>query len=230
MVNVDIPEDEVKEDLQCGGYMLLQKQKGFRFGIDAVLLSDFVNEKEGKMLDLCSGTSVIPILCIAKNKADRIEAVEILDEMADMASRSVIMNELSDRINIRCADLRNISDIYKAHSFDFVTCNPPYVKNNSGLPSPDDNRFVSRHEVCCTIDDVVRAASFCLNDRGRFYLVHRAYRLVDIFEALTRHKLEPKRLRFVAPSHDKEPTMVLIEAVRHGNRQLKVEPVLVINS
>lgn len=220
--------DEDLEDLQIGGYKILQKKTGFRFGTDSVLLSDFMNEKDGDMLDLCTGSGIIPILCIAKNKANRIEAVEIIEPVAKMAKRSMDINGISDRVRVENADICNIKELYRPHIFDFVSCNPPYVKAHSGLISPDDAKAMARTELSCTMDDVAKVASYALKHKGRFYLVHRAYRLADIFTALIQHQLEPKRMKLVSSSYDKPPTMVLIEAVKDGKRQLNIEPNLII--
>lgn len=220
--------DEDLEDLQINGYKIFQKKKGFRFGTDSVLLSDFINEKEGDMLDLCTGSGIIPILCMAKNKACRIEAVEIMEPISEMASRSMAINGLSDKVRVRNADICNINEVCRPHYFDFVSCNPPYVKADSGLISPDDAKAMARTELSCTMDDVAKAASYALKHKGRFYLVHRAYRLADIFLALIKYRLEPKRMKFVSSAYDKPPTMVLIEAIKDGKRQLNVEPNLII--
>lgn len=226
--DLDIRDDEDLEDLQINGYKLLQKKTGFRFGVDSVLLSDFVNERAGYMLDLCSGSGIIPILCMAKNKVTRIEAVEIIENIADMANRNFRMNGIFDVAKVRNDNICNIKELYTAHIFDFVTCNPPYMKAASGFVSPDDRKAMARTEISCTIDDVASAASFALRSKGRFYLIHRAYRLVDVFSALTKYNLEPKRMRLVSSAYDKKPTMVLIEAVKDGNRQLNIEPNLIV--
>lgn len=220
--------DESIDDLQIGGYYILQKSGGFRFGVDAVLLSDFIREGSGRLLDLCTGTGIVPILAYAKGKADYIEGIDILPEMADMANRSMQMNGISDRVKIKNADLCRIADEYKGGSFDSVSCNPPYIKMNAGESSVDFKRAVARHEISCTIYDVAAAASHCLRAKGSLYMIHRAYRLVDIFDALTKNRLEPKRMRMVSSSYDRAPSMVLIEAVKDGNRQLNIEPSLIV--
>lgn len=226
--DIDIRDDEDLEDLQINGYRLLQKKTGFRFGIDSVLLSDFIAETGGYMLDLCSGSGIVPILSFAKKKTDRAEALEIVEEIAEMANRSMELNRISEVSKVVNGDLCKISDFFKAHSFDYVTCNPPYVKQRSGLASPNNIKAVARTEISCTIEDVAKAASYALKNKGSFYLVHRAYRLVDVFEALTDNRLEPKRMKLVCPAVDKPPVMVLIEAVKDGKRQLNIEPNLIV--
>lgn len=228
MSDVAILEDEDLEDLQLNGYQLLQKKTGFRFGTDSVLLSDFVTEIGGHMMDLCTGSGIVPILCIAKNKADKAEGVEIVTTISEMANRSMKFNQIEDRVSIKNENICQIPELYKPYGFDYVTCNPPYIKRQSGMKSPDSNKAMARAEISCTIHDVCRVAAYLLKSKGSFYLIHRAFRLVDIFEALTENKLEPKRMQLVCSSYDRPPSMVLIEAVKDGKRQLNIEPNLMI--
>ena len=208
-----LPDEDI-ERLGIDDFYLLQKKIGFRFGVDAVILSDFVNKRGGRVLDLCSGSGIIPILLVAKKKADSFSAIEIIKELSDMINRSIRIN----RLEKHC----------EKESFDFVTVNPPYMKKDSGINSDDFNKNVARFEIACTIDDVARAAFYALKPKGSIYLVHRAYRLVDIIGALVKHRLEPKRMRLVKPDNKKPPSMVLIEAIKYGNRQLNIEPDLII--
>lgn len=228
MSDINVLDDEDIEDLGIEGFRLLQKKTGFRFGVDAVLLSKFVSKRGGAMLDLCSGSGIIPILMLALKKADKIEALEIVDSLAEMIHRSIELNNVADRARVSCGNLCYIEDFYKKGSMDYVTCNPPYMKLNAGMGAEDANRNIARFEVECTIDDVARAASYVLKSKGSLFLIHRAYRLVDIFNALVKYHLEPKRLRLVSSDYKKPPTMVLIEAVKDGNRQLNIEPNLLI--
>ncbi len=220
--------DEDIERLGIGDFFLLQKKKGFRFGVDAVILSDFVNKKRGRVLDLCSGSGIIPILLIAKNKADSFFALEIVEELADMINRNIRLNSLEERAGVACGNLCEIEKYCQKESFDFVTVNPPYMKANSGVNPDDFNRNVARFEVACTIDDVAKAAAYALKPKGSIYLIHRAYRLVDIISTLTKYRLEPKRMKLVKHDNKKTPSMVLIEAIKYGNRQLNIEPDFII--
>lgn len=219
--------NETVDDLQ-NGYHIIQNNDSFKFGIDAVLLSDFAKGVSGRVMDLCTGTGIVPILLAAKSKAQRIDAVEIQPKMAEMAQRSVEYNKLGDRIHIKCADLKNAVDIYGKDVFDAVTVNPPYMKCGSGLVNDGDAKTISRHEVMCSLEDVVRVASELLKPHGKLFMVHRAYRLTDIICAMRSCRLEPKIMRMVAPSQGREPNLVLVCGIRHANSELKVLPTLYV--
>ena len=214
------------DDLQIRGLFIIQDTRGFCFGTDAVLLSDFADiKKGGKVLDMCTGMGIVPLLLSAKTEAAHIVGMEIIESVADMAQRSVIYNKI-ENIEIINGDIKNAVQIFGKCAFDAVTCNPPYKKAGSGLVNPDDIKAVSRHEILCTLDDVVYNASAVLKDGGKLFMVHRPSRLADIFAAMHKYSLEPKRLRLVAPYEGKEPNLVLIEAAKGGHSFLKVEPVL----
>ncbi len=229
MNNAVCREDERIDDLQRNGYRIIQKKKGFCFGMDAVLLSGFAQVKEGEVaLDLGTGTGIIPILLEAKTQGKHFTGLEIQEEMAEMADRSVRLNHLEDRVDIVRGDIREASRLFGKASFDVVTSNPPYMNDNHGLKNPDLPKAIARHEVLCTLDDVCREASLLLKSGGRFYMVHRPHRLAEIITTLKAYKLEPKRMKLVHPFVDKEANMVLIEAVRGGRSMMKVEaPVIV---
>lgn len=197
--------------------------------MDAVLLSGFAAVKDGEnALDLGTGTGIIPILLEAKTAGRHFSGLEIQHEMADMASRSVALNRLEDRIDIIEGDIREASRIFGRASFDVVTSNPPYMNDSHGLKNPDLPRAIARHEILCTLEDVVRETAALLRSGGRFYMVHRPRRLVDIICLLRQYGLEPKRLKFVHPFADKEANMVLVEAVRGGRTMMKVEKPLIV--
>ncbi len=229
MNNAVCREDERIDDLQRNGYRIIQKKKGFCFGMDAVLLSGFAQVKEGEVaLDLGTGTGIIPILLEAKTQGKHFTGLEIQEEMAEMAGRSVRLNHLEDRVDIVRGDIGEASRLFGKASFDVVTSNPPYMNDNHGLKNPDLPKAIARHEVLCTLDDVCREASLLLKSSGRFYMVHRPHRLAEIITTLKAYKLEPKRMKLVHPFVDKEANMVLIEAVRGGRSMMKVEaPVIV---
>lgn len=219
------------DDLQIHGYQIIQHPDKFCFGMDAVLLSSFVSCRPGDIVaDLGTGTGVIPILLAAKTPAAHIDALEIQEESADMARRSVRYNELEDKIQIITGDIKEASCIWKPSSYDIITTNPPYMNDNHGLKNPDMPKAIARHEVLCTLDDVIREGARLLKPGGHFFMVHRPFRLVEIILTLTKYKLEPKRMRLVHPFADKEPNMVLIDAVRGGNRMVKMEAPLIIYS
>ena len=203
MNNVTCGEDERIDDLQRNGYRIIQKKKGFCFGMDAVLLSGFAQVKEGEAaVDLGTGTGIIPILLEAKTKGKHFTGLEIQEEVAEMAERSVRLNQLEARVDIVRGDIREASRL---------------------LP-----KAIARHEVFCTLDDVCREASLLLKSGGRFYMVHRPHRLAEIITSLKTYKLEPKRMKLVHPFADKEANMVLIEAVRGGKSMMKVEAPIIV--
>lgn len=228
-MTIDLKENERIDDLQRNGYQIIQNRDGFCFGMDAVLLSGFASVKPGeKAVDLGTGTGIIPILLEAKYQGLHYTGLEIQKEMAEMARRSVALNHLEDKITIVTGDIKEASRLFGAASFDVVTSNPPYMNDAHGLKNPDLPKAVARHEVLCTLDDVVREAARLLRPGGRFYLVHRPHRLTEIITALKSCRLEPKRMKMVHPFVDKEANMVLIEAVRGGKSMIKVEaPVIV---
>lgn len=228
-MTIELKSDERLDDLQRNGYQIIQKTNGFCFGMDAVLLSGFAVVKPGeKAVDLGTGTGIIPILLEAKYEGEHYTGLEIQDEMAEMAARSVALNHLEEKVSIVKGDIKEASRLFGAASFDVVTSNPPYMNDAHGLKNPDIPKAIARHEVLCTLDDVAREAAKLLRPGGRFYLVHRPHRLIEIVTALTKYKLEPKRMKMVHPFVDKEANMVLIEAVRGGGAWMKVEaPVIV---
>lgn len=224
-----LKEGERIDSLQRDGYDIIQHPGKFCFGMDAVLLSSFVTAKKGeKVLDFCTGTGVIPILLKAKTEGDHFTGLELQPDVADMASRSVSMNALEGDIDIICGDLKNAEAYFAPASFDVITCNPPYMIAGDGLVNPEDTLALSRHEVGCTLDDVLAAVKKCLKAGGRFYMVHRPFRLAEILKKMSDIGLEPKALRVVYPYVDREPNMVLIEGRRGGKPGMKVLPPLII--
>lgn len=224
-------EGERLDDLQRDSLMIIQNPSWFCFGMDAVLLSAFTKATKGdRILDLCTGNAVIPLLLSARTQAAHIDGIEIQKDIADMASRSVRYNGLEDRIEIRQADIKDAVDIYNAASFDVVTCNPPYLKEDGGLINPTDHKAIARHELLLTLSDVIKEGARLLVSGGHFFMVHRPFRLAEIISEMVSQSLEPKRMRLVYPYADKEPNMVLIEGVRGGNSGIVVEKPLVIYS
>ncbi len=224
-----LKEDERIDDLQRNGYQIIQNSKKFCFGIDAVLLSGFAKVNDGEnALDLGTGTGIIPILLRGKTQGRHFTALEIQSESVEMAKRSVLLNGLENDIDIVEGDIKEAERIFKKASFDVVTSNPPYMNDNHGIKNPDMPKAIARHEVLCTLDDVVRAAAMMCRPMGRFYMVHRPHRLAEIIVKLREYKMEPKRIQFVHPYEDKDANMVLIEAVRGGKSMVKVEPPLIV--
>ena len=217
------------DDLQRDGLMLIQNPKWFCFGMDAVLLSSFACVPEGKkVLDLGCGNGIIPILLSAKTQAEHIEGLEIQADIADMARRSVEYNKLDSRVHITTGDIKEAAAIFGAASFDVVTCNPPYMTGSHGIVNPELPKAIARHEILCSFEDVAREAAKVLRPGGRFYLVHRPFRLAEIITTLVKYKLEPKRMQLVYPYVDKEPNMVLLEACRGGRSRMTVEKPLIV--
>lgn len=228
-MDVELKENERIDDLQRNGYQIIQNPEKFCFGMDAVLLSGFVRVKPGaRVLDLGTGTGIIPLLVEAKTQASHISAIEIQEESADMARRSVQLNHLEDKISIVTGDLREADQFFDAASFDVVTCNPPYMIGQHGLKNPDAPKAIARHEILCTLEDVVRMAARLLRPGGHFCMVHRPFRLAEIITVMTRYQLEPKRMKLVHPYVDREPNMVLIEGCRGGRPRMTVEKPLIV--
>lgn len=221
--------DERIDELHRNGYQIIQNPNKFCFGMDAVLLSGFAKVKQNETcLDLGTGTGIIPILLEAKTLGKQFVGLEIQEESASMARRSVLLNKQEEKVQIVTGDIKEASSIFGAASFDVVTSNPPYMTNQHGLQNPDLPKAIARHEVLCTLDDVVREAARVLKPNGRFYMVHRPFRLVEIISCMTKYKLEPKRMKFVYPYVDKEPNMVLIEAIKGAKSMVKVEAPLIV--
>lgn len=228
-MEIELKENERIDDLERKGYRIIQTPGRFCFGMDAVLLSEFVQIKKNEcVVDLGTGTGVLPILLEAKTEAKHFTALEIQPESADMARRSVCLNHLQERIEIVEGDIREAVKLLGAATFDVVTTNPPYMRSEHGLKNPEPAKSIARHEVLCKLEDVVKNAAGLLKERGRFYMVHRPFRLSEIMDALHRYRLEPKRMRFVHPYKDRDANMVLIEAVKGGGINLKLEPPLIV--
>ena len=228
-MNVKINIDEGIDDLQLKGLKLIQKQQGFRFGVDAVLLSDFANIKnKHRVVDLCTGTGIIPFLAYGKYNPKEVIGVEIQDDMVEMANRSSELNDITDIVKFVHGDLKDKKLIDSLGKFDVVTVNPPYKLNNAGIVNPNDKLAIARHEVMCTLEDVIIASRRLLKDNGRMFIVHRPERLADIFGLMRKYKIEPKRVRMVQPNTKKAPNIVLVEGQRDGGAFLKWEETLYV--
>ena len=223
-------EDEEATDLLRRGYRILQKKSGFRFGIDAVLLAWFAGavDSEDRVIDLGSGTGVIPLLMDARNGGGSYLGLEIDPRMAEMASRSARLNGVEGRVRFVEGDLKNASESLGKGIFDVVTANPPYRKAGTGKLSPDPMKAASRHELFCTLEDVVREAAALLRDGGHFYMIHRAERLPEILSEFRRHGLAAEKVRPVCPAKGKEANLVLIGAVKGGDAALRTEEPLYV--
>lgn len=219
--------NETLDDLQNGLY-IIQKNDGFRFGIDAVLLSDFARSANGRVIDLCTGTGIIPLLLSVKSKAKHIDAVEIQSDMADMAKRSVLHNSLEDKIDVQCADLKDAPKIYGKSIYDAVTVNPPYMRIGSGLVNDTDKKAIARHEIKCNLDEVIRVSSELLKPGGKFFMVHRPSRMAEIFSVMRQYRIEPKIMRLAAPTSGKEVNIMLVCGIKCAKPDLKIMPTLFV--
>lgn len=224
-----LKEHERIDDLERNGYRIIQDAGRFCFGMDAVLLSGFARVRDGaEVLDLGTGTGIIPILLEAKTDAAHLTGLEIQPDSADMARRSVLLNGLEHKITIVEGDLKEAGSLFDAASFDVVTCNPPYMIGQHGIANPEDAKAIARHEILCTLEDVIAQTAKLLKPGGKFYMVHRPFRLAEIMVLLHAYRLEPKRMQLVYPYVDKEPNMVLIEASRGGRPRMTVEKPLIV--
>lgn len=228
---IELKGNERIDDLQLNGLKLIQKPEAFCFGVDAVLLSYFADVKKyQKVLDIGTGTGIIPVLLAGKTKAKAIVGLEIQEDMAEMASRSIRLNNLEERVSIVNGDVKEYRRYFGKSSFDVVVSNPPYTNKGCGLVNPRDSKAISRHEILCSLDDVVEAAASMLVPGGQLAVVHRPERLADIIYSMRNCGIEPKYLRMVHPKPYKKPTMILIKGNRGGNPELKVlEPLYVYN-
>ena len=220
------------DDLQLQGLRLAQDPKQFCFGLDAVLLSDFAARairRGHTVLDLCAGNGIIPVLLTAKSAGRTLVGLEIQQAAAALAKYNVTLNSLEDKLTIIEGDLRNHREIFGNRKFDVITCNPPYKEAGSGLLNQTNAAAIARHELLCTLEDVISASAALLNDEGKLCMVHRPNRLVDILCLMRERRLEPKRLQYVHPTPEKPPAMLLIEAAKYGGKQLTHEPPIYVN-
>lgn len=224
-----ISENESVDELQINNLKIIQKNNGFKFGTDAVLLSDFAKTVPSlKTLDLCTGTGIIPILLSAKTETPHFSAIEIQIEIADMAKRSVEMNGLEKRISVICEDLRNSIKIYGKRQFDLITCNPPYLRAGSAILNINDSKIISRHEVMCTLEDIIQASSKLLSLSGHLVMIHRPSRLSDLIFLMRKYDIEPKRIRFIHNTAKNPPMLFLVDGLYKGKSDVNILPPLIL--
>ena len=225
-----LKEGERIDDLEYKGLKIIQNKEGFCFGIDSVLISDYAKKikKNSTIVDLGTGTGIISILLSKKQENLKIYGIEIQKDVAEMAERSVKLNGLEDSIKIINDNLKNLENHFSINSIDAIVTNPPYKKNNTGLKSDDYRNLVSRHEIECTLEDIINVSKKVLKDKGELYMINRVERLVDITYLLRKNKIEPKEIRFVHSKENEPPTLVLIRAVKNAGEFLKIEKPLII--
>lgn len=225
MLRINETLDTVNEQIK-----LIQRKDGLRYGTDAYLLSAYVRPAaSARAVDLGSGTGIIPLLCLTKEKYAKAYAVEVQADFADVIGRNAALNGLEDRLIPICADLRGLKPADVGGEVNIVTANPPYMKTNAGKRNESDAKYIARHEVMGDVDDFCAAAARLLKHGGSFYVVWRPDRLCELMESLAKHKLEPKRMSFVQSDANAEPSMVLIEAKKGAAHGLRLSPSLILS-
>lgn len=224
-MDVELKENERIDDLEFKGLKIIQNEKGFCFGMDSVLLSDFAKNMKNNstVLDLGTGTGIIPILLCGKTNLKKVVGIEIQQDVANMAKRSSQLNNLQDRFEVVNTNIIDLKNIYEKQSFDVIVTNPPYKKENTGITNENEAKLISRHEITANLEDFISISKDLLKDKGEFYMVHRPERLADILSLMRKYKIEPKILKFVSPNKNKEPNLILIKGIKNANSFLKVE-------
>lgn len=224
-MDVELKENERIDDLEFKGLKIIQNEKGFCFGMDSVLLSDFAKNMKNNstVLDLGTGTGIIPILLCGKTNLKKVVGIEIQQDVANMAKRSSQLNNLQDRFEVVNTNIIDLKNIYEKQSFDVIVTNPPYKKENTGITNENEAKLISRHEITANLEDFISISKDLLKDKGEFYMVHRPERLVDILSLMRKYKIEAKILKFVSPNKNKEPNLILIKGIKNANSFLRVE-------
>ena len=227
-----IKENERIDDLEYKGLKIIQNKNGFCFGIDSILLSDFAKEipNNSKVLDLGTGTGIISILLCEKTKLSKITGIEVQEEVYELAKRNSKLNKLENKFEVINENIKNLEKIFEKNSIDAIVTNPPYKKENTGITNENKLKLISRHEIEADLNDFINISSKLLKNNGTFYMVHRPERLADIMYLLRKNKLEPKILQLIYPKINKEPTMILIKAVKNAKPFLRIkEPLIIYN-
>ena len=229
-MDIELEANERIDDLEFKNLKIIQNKDGFCFGIDSVLLSDFAKniKKDSMVLDLGTGTGIIPILLCGKTKLKKVTGIELQEEVAKMAKKSIKLNNLEDKFNVINENILNLNKIYENQTFDVIVSNPPYKKKDTGITNENEKKIISRHEISDSLEDFIKISKDLLKDKGEFYMVHRPERLVDIFELMRKYKIEPKILKMVYSYKNKEPKLILIKGVKNAKPFLKVESNLYI--
>lgn len=229
-MQIDLDQNERIDDLEFKNLKIIQNKDGFCFGMDSVLLSDFAKniKKDSIVLDLGTGTGIIPTLLCGKTNLKKVIGVEIQEEVAKMARKSILLNNLENKFEIINENIINLNKIFEKNYFDVIVTNPPYKKMNTGIINENEKKLISRHELTATLEDFIKIVKDLLKDKGEFYMVHRPERLVDILSLMRKYKIEPKLIRFVCPNKNKEPNLILIKGIKNAKPFLKIEKNLYI--
>ena len=229
-MEIFLKDNERIDDLQLNNLKIIQNKDGFCFGIDAVLLSDFAKEisSNSRVLDLGTGTGILGILLCGKTKLSKIYGIDVQEDVCDMASRSIKLNNLEDRFEIVNKNIKDLKDIFEENTFDAIVSNPPYKKDNSGLKNESETKLISRHEITASLEDFISISSKLLKNNGSIYMVHRPERLADLFFLLRKYNLEPKKLRLVQSYFDSKPKLILVKATKNAKSFLNIEEPLII--
>ena len=227
---MELKENERIDDLEYKGLKIIQNKNWFCFGIDSILLSDFAKniKKDAIVMDIGTGTGIIGLLLCEKTKLKKIYGIEIQKEVAEMAERSIKLNGLENKFEILNINIKDIEHNFVNNQIDVIVTNPPYKKDNTGAKNENENKLISRHEVECSLEDIISKSSKILKNLGSFYMVHRAERIVDIFVLLRKYKIEPKEIRFVHSKQNEKPNLILIKAVKNSGEFLKIEKPLIV--
>jgi len=225
-----LKEDERIDDLEYKGLKIIQNREGFCFGTDSVLLSDYAKniKQKANVIDIGTGTGIIGLLLCKKTNLNKIYGIEIQEDVANLARKNIELNNLTNRFEIINENIKNIFKILETNKFDVVVTNPPYKKAETGIVNKEETQIISRHEVECTLEDIIKISYRLMKDCGEFYMIHRAERLVDIMHLLRENKIEPKNIRFVHPKQNEKPNLILIRAVRNAKEFLKIDKPLII--
>ena len=229
-MNIKLNENERIDDLELNNLKIIQNKKGFCFGIDSVLLSDFAKDipKNANVIDLGTGTGILGILLCGKTDLSKIYGVEIQKEVSEMAQKSIFLNDLSDKFEIVNDNIKYLNKYFKNDSFDAIISNPPYKKDNSGIKNESETKLISRHEITASLEDFISISSKLLKNNCSLYMVHRPERLSDLFYLLKKYNLEPKKLRIVQSYLDSKPKLILIKATKNAKSFLNIEKTLII--
>ncbi len=231
-MEIELKENERIDDLELNGLKIIQNKNGFCFGIDSVLLSDFAKDisKNSKVLDLGTGTGILGILLCGKTSASEIYGIDIQENVCEMASRSIKLNNLENRFKIINKNIKDLTTVFEENSFDAIVSNPPYKKDKTGLKNESETKLISRHEISASLEDFIKISSKLLKYNGNLYMVHRPERLADLFFLLRSYNIEPKKLRLVYSYADSKPKLVLVKATKNAKPFLNIdEPLIIYN-